>query len=67
MGRQKSEKPKDAVISTRTYTEVRAAIDEYARQERRTVAQMTELLLREAIVARRKRDKQSAAEIKALP
>jgi hypothetical protein len=67
MGRPKAEKPKEAVISLRTFAEVREAIEGYARREHRTIAQMTELLLREAIVARRKRDKESAADIEALP
>lgn len=67
MGRPKSDKPKEASISLRTYAEVREAIDDYARREHRTIAQMTELLLREAIIARRKRDKESAKEIESLP
>lgn len=67
MGRPKSDKPKEAVISLRTFAEVREAIEEYARREHRTIAQMTELMLRESIVARRKRDKESAADIEALP
>lgn len=67
MGRPKSDKPKDAVISLRTFPEVRAAIDDYARREHRTIAQMTELLLREAILARRKRDKEPTADVEGLP
>ena len=67
MGRPKADKPKDSVISSRTFPEVRDAIDDYARKEHRTIAQMIDLLLREAIIARRKRDKQSASEIEKLP
>jgi hypothetical protein len=67
VGRPKAEKPKDAVISLRTFPEVREAIDDYARREHRTIAQMTELLLREAIIARRQRDKESSKEIENLP
>jgi hypothetical protein len=67
MGRPKSEKPKEAVISLRTFAEVRAAIEDYAAQEHRTIAQMTELLLREAIISRRRKDKRSASDIEDLP
>lgn len=67
MGRPKSDKPKHSVISLRTFQEVRDAVDDYAQREHRTTAQMTELLLREAIIARRKRDKESASEIEGLP
>lgn len=67
MGRPKSDKPKDSVISSRTFPEVREAVEEYARREHRTVAQMIDLLLREAIIARRKKDKQSTKEIEDLP
>ena len=67
MGRPPADKPKDAVISLRTFAEVRAAIEDYARREHRTIAQMTELLLREAIIARRKRDKESSKNIEELP
>lgn len=67
MGRPKADRPKDAVVSLRTFPEVREAIEDYARREHRTIAQMTELLLREAIIARRKRDKESSADIEKLP
>lgn len=67
MGRPKADKPKEHVVSTRTFTEVRDAVADYARREHRTMAQMADLLLREAIIARRKRDKESATEIEALP
>lgn len=67
MGRPKVDKPKDSVISLRTFPEIRAAIEDYARREHRTIAQVTELLLREAIISRRKKDKQSAREIESLP
>ncbi len=67
MGRPKADKPRDSIISIRTFEEVRSAIEDYARREHRTLAQMTELLLREAIIARRKRDKESAVEIEKLP
>lgn len=67
MGRPKAEKPKEAAISLRTFQEVRDAIEEYARDEHRTLAQMADLLLREAIVARKKKAKQSAADIERLP
>lgn len=67
MGRPKAEKPKTAVISSRTFLEVREAIDAYARLERRTTAQMIDLLLREAIIARRKKDKLSTIDIERLP
>ena len=67
VGRPKSEKPKSAALNFRTYPEVREAIEEYARAEHRTTAQMTELLLREAIIARRKAEKRSAKDIEALP
>lgn len=67
MGRPKSDKPKGARISLRTYPEVRTAIEEYASRDHRSVAQMTELLLREAIIARKRRDKKSTKEIEGLP
>ena len=67
MGRPKVEKPKDKIISIRMFAVVRDAIDAYARQESRTTGQMAELLLREAIIARRKRDNESSAEIEQLP
>jgi hypothetical protein len=67
MGRPKADKPKEAVISLRTFSEIRTSIEEYAAGEHRTIAQMTELLLREAIIARRKRDKKPTADIEGLP
>lgn len=67
MGRPKAERPKQSVVSLRTFDVVRQAIEEYARKEHRTLAQMAELLLREAIIARKKRDKESTAEIDKLP
>ena len=67
MGRPKSERSKDAVISLRTFPPVRDAVDEYARREHRTIAQMADLLLREAILARRKKDKEPAEDIEELP
>lgn len=67
MGRPKAERPKQSVVSLRTFDVVRQAIEEYARKEHRTLAQMADLLLREAITARRKRDKESASEIEQLP
>lgn len=67
MGRPKADKPKESVISLRTFAEVRAAIEDYASNEHRTIAQMTELLLREAIIARRKRDKKPFTDIESLP
>ena len=67
VGRPKADKPKDVAISLRTYSEVRDAIEEYARAEHRTVAQMTELLLRESIIARRKSERRKADDIERLP
>ncbi len=67
MGRPKVDKPKGSVISLRTFPEVREAIEDYARREHRTIAQVTELLLREAIIARRKKDKEGFKEIESLP
>ncbi len=67
MGRPKADKPKESVVSLRTFAEVRLAIEEYAAAEHRTVAQMADLLLREAIISRRKRDKKSASDIEDLP
>lgn len=67
VGRPKLDKSKDVPISTRTYSEVRNAIDEYARAEHRTTSQMVELLLREAIIARRKKDRRKTDDIESLP
>lgn len=67
MGRPKAERTKDSLVSLRTFLEVRDALEGYARQERRTPSQMAELLLREAIIARRKRDNLAAADIEGLP
>lgn len=67
VGRPKSDKPKDAAISLKTFPEVRDALLEYARREHRTVAQMTDLLLREALIARLKREKRDASAIEDLP
>jgi hypothetical protein len=67
MGRPKVDKPKNAAISLRTFPQVREAIEEYAQREHRTIAQMTELLLREAIIARKKCEKESVKEIEELP
>ena len=67
MGRQKSDKPKDALVSTRTFSEVFDAISGYARKEHRTIAQMADLLLREAIISRRKAAKEPTKDIEDLP
>lgn len=67
MGRPKSEKPREAIISLRTFTDLRQAIEDYAKREHRTLAQMTELLLREAVISRRKRDREAADDIEDLP
>lgn len=67
MPRPKSDKAKESVISLRTYAEVREAVEEYARAEHRTVAQMADLLLREAIIARRRQAKEQHGEIDNLP
>jgi hypothetical protein len=67
VGRPKSDKPKSAAISLKTFPEVRDLLTEYARREHRTIAQMADLLLREAIVARLKKEKRSAAGIEGLP
>lgn len=67
MGRPKSEQPKQSVISLRTFDVVRQRIEEHARREHRTLAQMAELLLREALIARGKREKESTTDIENLP
>jgi hypothetical protein len=67
MGRPKADKTRSAAMGFRAYPEIREAIETYAKREHRTVAQTIELLLREAIIARRKRDKESAKEIEDLP
>jgi hypothetical protein len=67
MGRPKSDKSKDALVSLRTYGEVHAAIADYARMEHRTIAQMADLLLREAIIARRTLAGEDTSDITELP
>lgn len=67
MGRPPADKPKAAILNFRVYPEVREAVEAYARKEHRTVASMAELLLREAIVARMKRDKEDPSSIEQLP
>lgn len=67
MGRPPSDKPKAAILNFRVYPEVREAVEAHARKEHRTVASMAELLLREAIVARMKRDKEDPSSIEGLP
>ena len=67
MPRPKAEKPKDAVVSLRTFPEIRDAIEEYARKEHRTLAQMADLMLREAIIARWKKEKRATEGIEELP
>jgi hypothetical protein len=67
MPRPPTEKPKGAILNFRTYPEVRDAVEAIAREEHRTVAAMADLLLREAIVARRKAAKKPTADIENLP
>lgn len=67
MGRPPAENPKDERLSLRIHAELRAAIEEIASAEHRTLAQMTDLLLREAVIARRKAAKKDARDILALP
>lgn len=67
MPRPPAEKPKGAILNFRTFPEVRDAVEEFARAEHRTVAAMADLLLREAIIARRKAAKRSTTDIENLP
>jgi hypothetical protein len=67
MGRPTAEKPKTETLHFRVHPEVREGVEMFAAKEKRTLASMADLLLREAIIARRKRDKKSAAEIENLP
>lgn len=62
----KSESVREATITIRTYQAVRDAIDEVAEREHRPLSQMTELLIREALIARLKAEKRSTKEIEAL-
>ncbi len=67
MGRPPAEKPKDAIIHFRTHSEVREAVEAFAREEHRTLAAMSDLLMREALIARLKAAKKDAAAIENLP
>lgn len=67
VGRPPAEQPKSAILNFRVHPEVRDAVEQYARQEHRTLAAMADLLVREAVIARRKRDKESAEDIESLP
>lgn len=66
-GRPKADRTRSDVLKLRTFPEIKNAVEDYARQEHRSPSQMTELLLREAITARRKRDKKSTKDIDDLP
>lgn len=67
MGRPKSDNPKDAVISLRTFHKVRTLLEEFAKREHRTLAQMAELMIREAIIMRLTKEKRSVKDIESLP
>lgn len=67
VGRPPSDRPKDSILHLRVHPELRAAIEGYARVEHRTIATMTDLLLREAVIARRKAAGESAKDIEGLP
>lgn len=67
MGRPPAENPKSAVLNFRVHDVVRAEVERLAREEKRTVASMADLLIREAIVGRLKRSKRDASEIESLP
>jgi hypothetical protein len=59
--------PKDAIITTRTFPEVESMIAEYARREKRSMSQMVERLLREAVITRLMREKKPTKAIDDLP
>ena len=66
MGRPKLEKQRSARVECRTYPEIAAAVERYANEEGRTVSQMMEFMLREAILSRRRRDLESEDDIHEL-
>lgn len=66
-GRPADVNPKGAILNFRVHREIREAVERFARDEHRTLAAMSDLLVREAIVARLKSRKQSTDAIERLP
>lgn len=67
MGRPPSEKPKTAILHLRVHPEIRDAVERLAQEEKRTLANTADVLLREAIIARMKERGEDTADIEALP
>lgn len=67
MGRPPSDNPKSAILNFRVHDAVRAEVERLAREEKRTVASMADLLIREAIIGRLKRAKLDSSDIESLP
>lgn len=67
MGRPKSDNPKDGVLNFRIYSALRVELERFAREEKRSLSRMADLLLREAVVARMKKEKRNPSAIEELP
>lgn len=67
MARPPADQPKNAILNFRVHSEVRSAIEDLARAEHRTLAAMSDLLIREAIIARLKAAGEDTSEIENLP
>ena len=67
MGRPPAEQPKTSVLNFRVHPETREAVEACARDEHRTLAAMSDLLIREALIARMKAAGEDASVIEGLP
>jgi hypothetical protein len=67
MGRPPADNPKTAILNFRVHSEVRETVEQFARDEHRTVASMADLLIREALIARLKAARKPTKELESLP
>lgn len=67
MARPPAEQPKTAVLNFRVHAEVREAVERFARDEHRSLAAMSDLLVREALIARLEEAGENASRIRELP
>lgn len=67
MGRPPADKPKSEILHIRVHPEVKRAVERFAREEKRTVASMADLMVREAIITRLKENGEDTKAIEELP
>ena len=67
MGRPTADKPKSEILHFRVHPEIKDAVERFAKDEKRTVASMSDLLMREAIIARLQELEEGTTAIEELP